>query len=107
MPKDKRYKTIRILIEGNHISTFKEVFDHIPKTIVGKDLGIHFRRFNRMVIRVQEIKVKDIFQLSVFFGVDEMLVFNLIYTQLKKAKKKEILLDSAKELDAPPLSAHP
>lgn len=87
MAKDKRYKTIKILIEGNHISQFKEIFDHIPKTIVGKDLGIHFRRFNRMVVKVSEIKVKDIFQLSAFFDVDEMLLFDLIYKQIKLSRK--------------------
>lgn len=87
MAKDKRYKTIKILIEGNHISQFKEIFDHIPKTIVGKDLGIHFRRFNRMVVKVAEIKVKDIFQLSSFFDVDEKLLFDLVHRQLKSGKK--------------------
>lgn len=87
MPKDKRYRTLKILIEGGYVANFKEIFDHIPKTIVGKDMGIHFRRFHRMVAKVTEVKVKDIFMLSEFFDVDEKLLFDLIYRQCKKRKE--------------------
>jgi hypothetical protein len=32
--KDKRAKTLKILIDTENITTFKEIFQHIPKTSV-------------------------------------------------------------------------
>ena len=84
--KDKRYKTVKILIETGNITTFGEIFDHIPKTMVADDLGIHFNRMARMIKSVNEIKVNDIFLFSGQFEIDAKVMFGLIYNQ-RGAKK--------------------
>ena len=88
MAKDIRYKTVKILIETGHVTTFREIFDHIPKTMVATDLGIHFNRMTKMVSSVNEIKVKDIFLFSGHFEVDAKVLFELIYNQ--RSSKKAI-----------------
>lgn len=90
MIKDKRHKTVRILIEGGHITDFSYIFDHIPKTAVANDLGIHFTRMDKMVKNVGEIKVNDIFLFAGYFEIDAKLLFELIYTQ-RTAKKSSPL----------------
>jgi hypothetical protein len=88
MAKDKRFKTVKILIETGNVTTFADIFEHIPKTTVADDLGIHFNRMARMIASVNEIKVNDIFLFSGYFEVDAKVMFELIYNQ--RTPKKSI-----------------
>ena len=36
---DYRYKTIPVLIESGHITSFKDIFDYIPKTVVASPVA--------------------------------------------------------------------
>lgn len=86
MVKDKRYKTVKVLIETKNIIQFKDIFEHIPKTKVANDLGINFDRMERMINNVTYIKVGDIFLFGEYFEVDSKEIFELIYNQKKKTK---------------------
>lgn len=91
MNKDKRYKTVKILIEGGHISEFKQIFEHIPKTTVAEQLGIHFHRFAKMIDNITEMKMKDLLLISGYFDVNAKTLFELIYAQHEnnsRSKKK-------------------
>lgn len=87
--KDKRHKTVKILIETKNITSFSDIFEHIPKTTLASELGIHFNRMSRMIQNVNEIKVNDIFLFSGYFEIDARLLFELIYNQHggKKSRK--------------------
>lgn len=88
--KDKRHKTVKILIGTKDIATFADIFEHIPKTTVADELGIHFNRITRMIANVNDIKVNDIFLFSGYFEIDAKVLFDLIYNQrdTKKANPK-------------------
>jgi hypothetical protein len=81
MVKDKRHKTVKILIETGNITTFADIFEHIPKTTVANELGIHFNRMAGMIKNVNDIKVNDVFLLSGYFEIDAKVLFELIYNQ--------------------------
>ncbi|HMH22643.1 MAG TPA: hypothetical protein VK563_12745 [Puia sp.] len=87
MTKDKRHKTVKILIETGNVLEFKDIFEHIPKTTVADELGIHFNRMARMIGNVNEIKVNDIFLFSGYFEIDAKAMFDLIYNQRSGPKK--------------------
>lgn len=86
MAKDKRHKTVKILIETGNVTEFKDIFEHIPKTTVADDLGIHFNRITRMIENVNDIKVNDIFLFSGYFEIDGKVMFDLIYNQHNSKK---------------------
>ena len=86
MVKDKRYKTVKILIETGNVTTFADIFEYVPKTTVADQLGIHFNRMTKMIDSVNEIKVNDVFLFSSYFEVDAKVIFELIYNQ-RTAKK--------------------
>jgi hypothetical protein len=86
MVKDKRHKTVKILIETGNVVEFKDIFEHIPKTTVADDLGVHFNRMARMIGNVNEIKVNDIFLLSGYFEIDAKVMFELVYNQRNNKK---------------------
>lgn len=81
MTKDKRHKTVKILIEGGHVTEFRQIFEHIPKTTVADDLGIHFNRIPKMITTVNDMKINDVFLFSSYFEIDAKIMFDLIYNQ--------------------------
>jgi hypothetical protein len=93
MEKDKRYKTIKHLIDGGHITLFNEIFDHIPKSKVAQDLGTNYNRLQRLISHVDEFKFKEIFTIGDFFEVEPQTMVSLVlnqYISTRKAKKRTI-----------------
>jgi hypothetical protein len=86
MVKDKRHKTVKILIETGNVTTFADIFEHIPKTTVADELGIHFNRMVGMIESVNDIKVNDIFLFAGYFEIDAKVLFELIYNQRSPKK---------------------
>lgn len=92
MAKDRRYSTVKNLISGNYIKTFREIFDTVPKSVVAKDLGFNSERINRLMNEVDRFIVKDLFKLASLIEVDEIEIMKLIcnqYTTDKKGKRKK------------------
>lgn len=92
MVKDPRYKTVKILIEGGHLSEFRQIFESIPKTIVAQDMGTNYKRLVRLADEVTQFKVDDLVTLAAFFDVDMMAIFKLVSQQInndKKARRKK------------------
>jgi hypothetical protein len=88
MSHDKRYITVRILIEGGHITGFAEMFEHIPLSVVALDLGSNYVRFKRLVGNPSRLKLTDIFILAHLFGITEMSMIALIISTIKNKRKK-------------------
>lgn len=88
MQKDKRWKTVKILVEGGHVTEFSQIFEHIPKTAVADHLGIHFNRITKMIGNVSEIKMSDLFLFSSYFEIEAPILFSLIYNQHKAIKRR-------------------
>lgn len=92
MDKDPRYKTVKILIEGGHVSELRQVFENIPKTTVSSDIGTNYKRFVRLIDEVGQLKVQDITTIAAVFDVDKRSIFNLVANQIdndKKARRKK------------------
>jgi hypothetical protein len=89
MAQDKRYFTVRILIEGGHVTGFSQIFEHIPISVVAIDFGSNYVRFKRLVENPSRLKLKDIFILAHLFEIQEMTMITLIANQLLKDKRKK------------------
>lgn len=91
MVKDRRYKTIKNLIESGHISLFSEIFDTLPKSVLYKDLGINNTRFNNLLGKVEQFLLNDIFRIADLIETSRENVLKLILNQyefdLKDQKK--------------------
>jgi len=90
MPKDKRYKALRIMIEGGHITTFREIFDTIPKSVIAADLGFNNTRMNKVLDNVDRFIIRDLFKIASLIGVEEIMIMQLVcneYVAVKKSKR--------------------
>jgi hypothetical protein len=90
MAKDRRYTTIKNLITGGYISSFREIFDTLPKSVVARDLGLNNVRFSRLIENVEKFVLKDLFQLAGLLEIEEMVLLNLVLRQHMAKKKTRI-----------------
>jgi len=77
------------VIEGNQLSHFGGIFDHIPPTLFNKDLGINYNRFKKLLGKVQGFKLEELYTISYLIGVDEKAIVDLAHNEYM-AKKKTI-----------------
>ena len=91
MPKDKRYSTVKILMETGHLTSLLEIFDTLPKSVVAKDFGTNYTRFNRLIKNPDEFKMKEVYTLAKLFEIDEMKMITLVHSQYISKKKHKKL----------------
>ena len=90
MEKDRRYNTVKNLISGGYIKTFREIFDTLPKSVVARDLGMNNARFTRLMDNVDQFSLKELFIIASFLEIDPMIMLDLVLQQhnANKSDKK-------------------
>jgi hypothetical protein len=90
MGKDRRYNTVKLLIEAGHITEFSQIFDHIPRSVVANDLGTNYNRLARLIMHTEHFTLEELVTLSNFFDVDSKTIVDLAFNQLirKRVKRK-------------------
>lgn len=92
MVEDKRYSTIKVLIEAGHIKSIQDIFIFIPKTVVYKDLGANFNRFDRAIIDPSLFKLRELLKLAEMFDVDAKRIIEMAYVQALEEQKRKLAL---------------
>lgn len=92
---DQRYTTIKVLMESGHITTFRQIFDYIPKTVVYKDLKVNFTRFSKAILDPSGLSMGELRTLAEFFQIDTKKLIYMAYMQTliskNKAKKTSLI----------------
>jgi len=84
MSKDPRYNAVRKLIESNSITEFHEIFDVLPKTVLAHDLAKNPGRMTDLVNKAEDLKFRNIYQISNLIGVNYGAICTLIANQYLK-----------------------
>lgn len=82
--KDRRYTTVKRLVEIGDITRLDEIFHYIPKSMVAKDLGTNYNRLIRLLKKPEGWILQDLYRLAELFGIDEMKMIELAHAQRKK-----------------------
>jgi hypothetical protein len=85
--KDKRYKTVKILIDNGLLKSLSDIFDTIPRSTVAKDFGTNFPRFDRLLNNVEQFRLKEIYTLASIFDVEEAKLLDLVHNQYVSKRK--------------------
>lgn len=88
MAKDKRYKTVKALIESGKLHDFQEIYDIVPKSVIGADLKINYYKSTKHFNNPGTFEVDEIIQLSKLIEVDDDVLYRLIAKTKKSATKK-------------------
>ncbi len=81
MVRDRRYKTIKNLIESGHITAFCEIFDTLPKSVLYQDLGINHTRFTKLLENVELFMLNDLFRIADLLDTDKTNIVELVLKQ--------------------------
>jgi hypothetical protein len=81
MPRDHRYKTVKVLIDSGIITEFNQIFLYIPKSVVSEDMGINYSRFVRLLQQVELFRLKELIIMSGFFEVEGKALIELAHSQ--------------------------
>jgi len=86
--KDKRYKIVRDLIAGSFVKNFNQIFDAVPKSVVYRDLGMNYNRFNKLLQHVDLFTFREIKAIAGLIGCDAKVLIDLVYSDMTSKKKK-------------------
>jgi len=85
---DNRYNTIKVLIDSGHITSFPDIFNFIPKTVVYKDLQVNFNRFSKAVHNPAKLTMDELLKLAEMFKVDPRLIVDMAFKQILAVRHK-------------------
>lgn len=89
MARHKGYETLKLLIEKKALNELKDIFKHIPESVIKRDLGINQVRFKRMIEKVEDFNLKELYTLARFTMVDERAFLDLAHNQYMANKNKK------------------
>ena len=89
MSKDVRYNEVKKIIESGLIEELSDIFKFIPKSIVASDMGKNTGRTYVFFQKMEQLTLKDIYQLAELIEVAPPVIFNLIDRQYMKALRKK------------------
>ena len=87
MKKYDRYETIRLLIKTGSITEFRQVFSHVRKTTIARDIHTNNNRITRLITSSEDFTAKELFILSDLWDIDHKTILDLIYNQYSKKGK--------------------
>lgn len=88
MEKDKRYTTVKVLIETGTIKSFPEIFETIPKTVVASDLRVNYTHLTKRLNNSEEFTLKELATLADLIGIDSLILIGMVLKYMKKKGKK-------------------
>jgi hypothetical protein len=75
------------MIETGHITEFKQIFNYIPKSLLGRHLHTNNPRMTRLVTEVDDLTVQEIVSISTLFNVAYDKITHIVFTQYLKDRK--------------------
>ncbi|HEY8893872.1 MAG TPA: hypothetical protein VIM79_03625 [Niastella sp.] len=81
MAKDPRYGTVKVLIEGGYVHTFRDMFQHLPKSVLGFSMGINNTRITRLIDHPDQFTIKEIDRIAALLDIDPWKIIKLVYAQ--------------------------
>lgn len=86
--RDDRYDRVKPMIASGDIKIFSDIFKHVPKTVVAKDLGKKGDRFSQLIKQPDGFILKDLFLIATFCKIEESQVLRLVLNEYFANKQK-------------------
>jgi hypothetical protein len=83
-----RIDALKFLVEGGLISRYGQLFDHIPKSVLAKELGLNYQSLCSYINNPSKICFSHLIALSDKTGITLSAVANLVVKDLLYKPKK-------------------
>jgi hypothetical protein len=84
---DRRYKLLKRLIELGEIARYEDIFEYIPKTVIGNDSNFNSTKITKLIKNPREWRVREVIWLSELIGVDSLVLIKLIIEHINSKRK--------------------
>jgi hypothetical protein len=85
--KDKRYAIVKRMINYGATTTFTQILEIIPKTVLTNDLGMHAYTFDKLMKDTGRFALEDIYKMASIIGIDDWKMLELFLNEKDKPKK--------------------
>jgi hypothetical protein len=86
--RDYRYDYIKPMIDKGAIKVFSDIFTHVPKTVVARDLGKKGDRFTQLITKeLDGFTLRDLFLMANFCGIKETQMLDLVMKEYLANKR--------------------
>ena len=94
--KDKRYETVKILIDTGNLKRLSDIIDNIPPGILAKDLSTNYNRLIKVIENPSELRLRELVKLANLLGIDKTKFADIVISQLEKDadENQEKILDN-------------
>jgi len=75
------------MVAVDSISSFKEIFEIIPRTVVCQDMGMNYQTFTRKVALPDTFTLRELIFMSQLFDISAEDLFKRIIADLPPKKK--------------------
>jgi len=90
MPKDKRYKTLKTLLEGGSITGFDHLLDVVPLSRIGLDLGANYSTLKKKFRAPETFTIEDLYCIAELIETDpEPLIGMAKVSYLKRRRRRK------------------
>lgn len=87
---DYRYETVKMYIQKKRITKFKEIFKHIPKTVVALDMHTNNNRMTALMQRPWELTFEEAYFIATLIGIEFKVLSALIErSMVERAERKK------------------
>ncbi|GAA3916930.1 hypothetical protein GO495_19880 [Chitinophaga oryziterrae] len=85
---DKRYQTIKKLIDANKLANFAEIFEIIPPSVAASDLHLNYNSLRKRIEDHSIFTLNEFIRLADLINCDPRVLVDLALINIKKTKKK-------------------
>jgi plasmid maintenance system antidote protein VapI len=75
---DPRLTAIRPLIRSGDITSFGQIFDHIPHTVLAKELGIGNTRMKTLITNPRKMEIGLLWKMARKFKVKDKVLMKVV-----------------------------
>jgi plasmid maintenance system antidote protein VapI len=83
MANDPRYGAVKVLIEEGYVSYFRDIFQHLPKSVLGFSMGINNTRITRLIHHPDQFTINELNRIAALFDIEPAKIIKLVYAQLQ------------------------
>lgn len=84
MLKDNRYNYVRSVWKAGDLTTFNDIFQIIPRSIVAKDLGLNYERFVKKIFRPERFTFEDVSRIARLLEIEPKILANLVLIAIEE-----------------------
>jgi len=88
MEKDKRYNTVKKLLNNNDLKSVEELLTIVPPTTVRNDLKISYQSFTKRTQSPEFFTLKELLRLAALIECNPRLIIDLVLNEVEQKAKK-------------------